>query len=158
MPFRQTPACFGTPVAFSGTCCRTAHTAGFSQGRYARRLYIFGSTAPNRSAGSGNRLSAGNPLIANTFFRAGFIEAWGRGIEKIKDSCREVGNPMPEYTIKREDIMVMFKSLVSYTDQATNQATDQANDNSVAVRILKVIENEPMLSQKKIANIIGEKI
>ena len=61
-----------------------------------------------------------NPLIANTFFRAGFIEAWGRGIEKIKDSCKEAGNPMPEYTIKREDIMVMFKSLVSGTDQGTN--------------------------------------
>lgn len=47
----------------------------------------------------------------------------GRGIEKIKDSCKEVGNPMPQYTIKREDIMVMFKSLVSHTDQDTNQAT-----------------------------------
>lgn len=101
-----------------------------------------------------------NPLIANTFFRAGFIEAWGRGIEKIKDSCKEAGNPMPEYTIKREDIMVMFKSLVSSTDQATNQATDRANqgnDNSVVTRILKVIQEEPSLSQKKIADVIGEK-
>ncbi len=26
------------------------------------------------------------PLIANTFFRSGFIEAWRRGIQKIKDS------------------------------------------------------------------------
>ena len=54
----------------------------------------------------------------------------------------------------------MFKSLVSYTDQGTNQAasqTNQADDNSVAARILKVIEMEPMLSQKKIADIIGEK-
>ena len=105
-----------------------------------------------------------NPLIANTFFRAGFIEAWGRGIEKIKDSCKEAGNPMPEYTIKREDIMVMFKSLVSSTDQATNQATDRAtdranqgNDNSIVTRILKVIQEEPSLSQKKIADVIGEK-
>lgn len=101
-----------------------------------------------------------NPLIANTFFRAGFIEAWGRGIEKIKDSCKEAGNPIPEYTIKREDIMIMFKSLVSYTNQATNQATDQTNqdeDNSVPARILKVIETKPMLSQRKIADIIGEK-
>lgn len=48
---------------------------------------------------------------------------------------------------------IMFKSLVSYTDQGTNQA----EDNSVAARILKVIEAEPMLSQKKIADIIGEK-
>ena len=63
---------------------------------------------------------------------------------------------MPEYTIKREDIMVMFKNLVS----ATNQATDQANqdgDNSVGTRILKVIQENPTLSQKKIADVIGEK-
>ena len=101
-----------------------------------------------------------NPLIANTFFRAGFIEAWGRGIEKIKDSCKEAGNPMPEYTIKREDIMVMFKSLVSGSDQGTNQATDQANqdgDSSVGTRILIVIRENPTLSQKKIAEAIGEK-
>lgn len=101
-----------------------------------------------------------NPLIANTFFRAGFIEAWGRGIEKIKDSCKEAGNPMPEYTIKHEDIMVMFKSLVSYTDQGTNQAFEQGyrnDDNSVTARILKVIEVEPTMSQKKIAGAIGEK-
>ena len=55
-------------------------------------------------------------------FRTNFT--WGRGIEKIKDSCKEAGNPMPEYTIKREDIMVMFNSLVSHTDQGTNQADD----------------------------------
>ena len=97
-----------------------------------------------------------NPLIANTFFRAGFIEAWGRGIEKIKDSCKEAGNPMPEYTIKREDIMVMFKSLVSSTDQDTDRA-NQGNDNSVVTRILKVIQEKPSLSQKKIADVIGEK-
>lgn len=101
-----------------------------------------------------------NPLIANTFFRAGFIEAWGRGIEKIKDSCKEAGIPMPEYMIKREDIMVMFRSLVSGTNQGTNQAADQADqggDNSVVTRILKVIQKEPTLSQKKIADVIGEK-
>lgn len=67
---------------------------------------------------------------------------------------------MPEYTIKREDIMVMFKSLVSGTDQGTNQAADQASqdgNNSVGTRILKVIQENPTLSQKKIADIIGEK-
>ncbi|WP_244095626.1 hypothetical protein [Blautia faecis] len=63
---------------------------------------------------------------------------------------------MPEYTIKCEDIMVMFKSLVSSLVSSlvnhTNQATDQTipnEDNSIATRILKVIETEPMLSQKK---------
>ena len=83
-------------------------------------------------------------------------KARGCGIGKIKDSCEEAGNPMPEYTIKREDIMVMFKSLVSRTDQDTNQA-NQGGDNSVVTRILKVIQEEPSLSQKKIADVIGEK-
>lgn len=94
-----------------------------------------------------------SPLIANTFFRAGFIEAWGRGIEKIKDSCKEAGNPLPEYMIKREDIMVMFRSLVSNTDQVTDQA-----ENSVPSRILRVIQENPSLSQKNIAELIGEKL
>lgn len=52
--------------------------------------------------------------------------------------------------------MVMFQSLVSSTDQATDRA-NQGNDNSVAARILKMIQEEPSLSQKKIADIIGEK-
>lgn len=128
---------------------------------YADRIYIANDCifpedwAINDLMGK-HRSRPYNPLIANTFFRAGFIEAWGRGIEKIKDSCKEAGNPMPEYTIKREEIMVMFKNLVSNTDQATNQA-NQDDNNSVIVRILQVIEAEPRLSQKKIANVIGEK-
>jgi len=36
-----------------------------------------------------------NPDIANTFFRAGLIEAWGRGYEKIREACREAGAPEP---------------------------------------------------------------
>jgi ATP-dependent DNA helicase RecG len=37
-----------------------------------------------------------NPDVANTFFRAGLIEAWGRGYEKIRDACHEAGAPAPE--------------------------------------------------------------
>lgn len=29
-----------------------------------------------------------NPGIANVFYRAGYIEAWGRGISKIYSSCK----------------------------------------------------------------------
>lgn len=65
---------------------------------------------------------------------------------------------MPEYTIKREEIMIMFKGLVSSTDQGANQAADQADqdgDNSVVARILKVIQKEPTLSQKKLQILLG---
>ena len=36
-----------------------------------------------------------NPDLANTFFRAGEIEAWGRGIERIFAACKEAGTPRP---------------------------------------------------------------
>lgn len=32
-----------------------------------------------------------NPDIANVFYRAGYIEHWGRGIQKICDACKELG-------------------------------------------------------------------
>ena len=56
-----------------------------------------------------------NPLIANTFFRTGFIEAWGRGIEKIKDSCKEAGNPMPEYTNELPKVATSTYNPICYT-------------------------------------------
>lgn len=37
-----------------------------------------------------------NPDIANTFFRAGSIEAWGRGIQRIRDDCKTHGSPEPQ--------------------------------------------------------------
>lgn len=36
-----------------------------------------------------------NPLLANAVFRAGYIESWGRGIEKIHRECREHGIEPP---------------------------------------------------------------
>ena len=51
-----------------------------------------------------------NPNVANGFFRAGFVETWGRGIEKICDACKKHGIENPEYTLYPEDIMVKFKT------------------------------------------------
>lgn len=41
-----------------------------------------------------------NPDIANAFFRAGLIESWGRGIERIKDACTQNGYPTPTWTLE----------------------------------------------------------
>lgn len=68
---------------------------------------------------------------------------------------------MPEYVVKKEDIMVMFKSVVNNTTQAvtqgTTQATVQSTENSIPMRIMKVIRDNPMLSQSQIAEMLGEK-
>ncbi|MCD7708448.1 MAG: putative DNA binding domain-containing protein [Clostridiales bacterium] len=54
-----------------------------------------------------------NPTIADVFYRAGYIESWGRGIKKICDACEGLGADEPEYQISGCDIMVTFKALPS---------------------------------------------
>lgn len=36
-----------------------------------------------------------NPDIANAFFRAAYLESWGRGIDLIRQACQEHGCPEP---------------------------------------------------------------
>lgn len=36
-----------------------------------------------------------NPLVAKVFYRAGDIETWGRGMEKVIDACKENDFPSP---------------------------------------------------------------
>ena len=57
----------------------------------------------------GNHLSTPyNPSIANVFYLAGHIEAWGRGIEKIMNTCRDDGIYPPQYDVSSSDITVEF--------------------------------------------------
>jgi ATP-dependent DNA helicase RecG len=60
-----------------------------------------------------------NPKIASTFFRAGLIETWGRGIEKITDACREAGKRAPEFKASSSEIAVTF-----FVNVATVHETD----------------------------------
>ncbi len=49
-----------------------------------------------------------NPDVANTFFRAGYIEAWGRGTIKIINRCKEDGLPLPEFHYEGSDFWLTF--------------------------------------------------
>ena len=51
-----------------------------------------------------------NPLIAGAFFRAGYIESWGRGIEKINRECREHGIDPPLYDSSMSGLMLTFRA------------------------------------------------
>ena len=77
-----------------------------------------------------------NPNIANGFFRAGFIETWGRGIEKICEACKNYGTTLPEYTVYPEDIMIKFEALNIAKNVAKNVANGSKN---------KIEENTPLV-------------
>jgi ATP-dependent DNA helicase RecG len=67
-----------------------------------------------------------NPLVANTFFRAGEIEAWGRGIQRIFDACREAHTPKPVLTLQSSDLWLEFPFSKTYL-QAVDVA-ESSND------------------------------
>ncbi len=50
-----------------------------------------------------------NPDVSNAFFRAGYIEAWGRGTIKIIEQCKEHGLPNPEFKNTGKDFWVVFR-------------------------------------------------
>ncbi len=50
-----------------------------------------------------------NPDIANAFFRAGYVEAWGRGTIKIIEQCKEQQIPNPKFSNNGKDFWVIFR-------------------------------------------------
>ena len=73
-----------------------------------------------------------NPNIAYVFYLAGFIESWGRGVEKICTALKANNLPMPEYTVNPGDIMIKFTGpedrIIRVTDKVTEKVTDQVTD------------------------------
>ena len=57
-----------------------------------------------------------NPSVANAFFRAGEIEAWGRGIQRIFDACREAETPNPRVLYDPGEIWFEFPYSDAYLD------------------------------------------
>ena len=51
-----------------------------------------------------------NPNIAAAFFRAGLVERFGTGIQKIADGCRRNGNPPPKFCIEPDMIRLEMAS------------------------------------------------
>jgi ATP-dependent DNA helicase RecG len=58
-----------------------------------------------------------NPDVANTFFRAGYIECWGRGTIKIINTCKAHKIAPPIFFNSPPDFQV---ELIRYTDKGLN--------------------------------------
>ena len=99
-----------------------------------------------------------NPNIANVFYLAGFIESWGRGIEKICTACKNADVPMPEYTVNPGDIMIKFSAseelvVRSVTSKVTDRVTDKVTENldDKSLKILKLLVEDPGFKSTHIA-------
>jgi len=96
-----------------------------------------------------------NPNIANGFFRAGYVETWGRGIEKICEACEKHGVPMPEYTLHPEDIMIKFTALQNVkipkrqSGGLSGGLADSLDD------VLEILRKTPSVTNAELVELLG---
>ena len=98
-----------------------------------------------------------NPDLANTFFRAGEIEAWGRGIERMCAECRAAGFPEPAITFDQTGLLVTFVFSSGYrkliegvnvgaagrrTPEVTPEVTDPVTD--PVDQVLVILADQPL--------------
>lgn len=103
-----------------------------------------------------------NPNIAHVFYLAGFIESWGRGIEKIFHACADDNVPPPEYSIHPNDIMIQFtapeeriirSNSFKVTNGVTNRVTNEVTDREQAV--LAILMDDPGYTTQEIMDRMG---
>lgn len=102
-----------------------------------------------------------NPTIANVFYKAGFIEGWGRGFEKIMDGVRRNPGNRPKYDIDDEGVMVLYEAYKQYkkllaedTTQITTQTTTQTitqTKEDLSESIIAIIKGNKYVTLKEIA-------
>lgn len=94
-----------------------------------------------------------NPNIAHVFYLAGFIESWGRGIEKICTACREDGVPQPEYSVNPGDIMVKFTAPSDRTIRSENKVTERVTERVTEKEseVLYLLFENPNYTTKELA-------
>ena len=102
-----------------------------------------------------------NPDIANVFYRAGYIETWGQGIQKICDECTALGADLPKYEIIGTGLRVYFPALKSaLIDQPKapkHQNTDKhgALDDAMVLKIIEILKEKPDISQEALGENMG---
>ncbi|MFJ7145042.1 ATP-binding protein [Pseudomonas protegens] len=112
-----------------------------------------------------------NPLLASAFFRAGYVESWGRGIEKIFSECRKHGIGSPLFDISLSGLMLTFRAdpaqlvealggaalaLLETTTQETAQETAQEiSSETVRGQIIVLLRQQPSTTRRDLARRLG---
>lgn len=107
-----------------------------------------------------------NPDIANTFFRAGYIESWGRGMLKIRTECTNVGLPEPEFDYDANGLMVLFKGKSAETSETMSvELTGKRRENGgemagkvagkTSVKILEIVKSNPEITVPELSAKVG---
>lgn len=111
-----------------------------------------------------------NPLLASAFFRAGYVESWGRGIEKILSECRKHGIPAPLFDSSLSGLMLTFRAEAAQLTDAlgeevnqvsegktliTQETTQEISSETVQGKILALLRQQPTTTGRELATQLG---
>jgi ATP-dependent DNA helicase RecG len=111
-----------------------------------------------------------NPDIARGFYLAGYVESWGRGIEKVCAACVDDGIDLPVYKVHQDDVMVMLKTtderakgLEAAAYSVTDGINDRINDGIKPIKstkerdeaIFSLLLDAPASTSKEMADALG---
>lgn len=93
-----------------------------------------------------------NRLIADIFFKAGYIESWGRGIHKIVTEFRNAKLPEPIFENYAGGVQV---TLLKDLDRDLNKDLNKDFLSTNQISILKEIQKNNKITQHELAETIG---
>jgi ATP-dependent DNA helicase RecG len=98
-----------------------------------------------------------NPDLANTFFRAGMVESWGRGIERMLEACRTAGVPAPGLRVEGSGLWVEFTVPERARDGAAIASVEPSVKASVrtSVKIVQLLQANPEMTLAQVAGQVG---
>jgi len=100
-----------------------------------------------------------NKYLADAFFKAGMIEAWGRGTVKIIDECRKAGLPEPEFREEFGGLSVHFHKapLGEKVGESGEKVGRKWGDNfsRSEVKILDAIAANPHITINELSDQVG---
>ncbi len=85
-----------------------------------------------------------NPIIADVCFKGGYIDAWGRGILKMINACKQAGLPEPE--IEEQDgglLVTLFK------DRYTQEQLSKLGLNERQVKAILYIKEKGKITNSQ---------
>jgi len=101
-----------------------------------------------------------NPDIANAFFRAAYLESWGRGIDLIRNACKESGSPDPLFRWDN-GLWVEFPFPAEpkrVTVGGTAQETSVKTSVKTSVQILQMLQATPDMTMMDLATQLGKSL
>jgi len=110
-----------------------------------------------------------NPLLAAVCYKTGYIDSWGRGVEKISDACPDEKLPAPLFIersgkivveLNRSSVESSVKSLVKVGENSEETLDKKRVETRVKTPdvIVVLLREKPNLTLAEIATHIGKDV